>query len=147
MQIPTDIVSISWSDDQNLEKTNYFETDYCQLGLYYLCQYCGNWDLLAPTNAAEFIEVAAGSRGVIITRGLLEGKDTFQLRFVDDEEYPYMLMIEADFVGFPPERTTTDAIKGISFRIHKNKVGNTPIVMENVIYNEVETLPWVPRID
>ena len=36
MQIPTDIVTVSWGDDQNLMKTNYFETDYCQLGIYYL---------------------------------------------------------------------------------------------------------------
>jgi len=55
-------------------------------------------------------------------------------------------MIEVDFVGFPPEKSV-DAVKGISFRIHQNKVGNTPIVLKNVIFNEVETLPWVPRID
>ena len=146
MQIPTDIVTISWNDDQTLEKTNYFETDYYQLDLYYLCQFCGNWDLLVTPNASELIEAAASSRGVIITRGLLEGNDTFQIRFVDDEEYPYMVMIEADFVGFPPE-SSKDAIKGISFRIHQNKVGNTPVVLKNVIYNEVETLPWVPQID
>ena len=102
--------------------------------------------MLAPKNAAELIEAAAGSRGVIITRGLLQGKDTFQVRFVDDEEYPYIIMIEVDFVGFPPEKSP-DAINGILFRIHQNKVGNTPVVLENVVFNEVETLPWVPRID
>jgi len=146
MKIPTDTVLCSWGDDQKLEKTNYFQTDYYQLGLFYLCQFCGNWDLLVTSNASELIEAAAGSRGVIITRGLLEGKDTFQIRFVDDEEYPYLVMIEADFVGFPPERSK-DTVEGVSFRIHQDKVGNTPIVMKNVIYNDVETLPWVPRID
>ena len=33
MKIPTDMVMCSWGDDQKLTKTNYFETDYYQLGL------------------------------------------------------------------------------------------------------------------
>jgi len=146
MKIPTDIVKSSWGDDQKLSETNYFETDYYQLGLYYLCQFCGNWDLLVTPKASELIEAAEGARGVIITRGLLEGDDTFQIRFVDDEEYPYIIMIKADFVGVPPEKST-NAIEGNSFRIHLNKIGNTPVVLENVIYNDVEILPWVPKID
>jgi len=146
MKIPTDMVTVSWGDDQNLSKTNYFETDYCKLGIYYLCQYCGNWDLLIPSKATELIEAAGNSRGIIITRGLYEGNDTFQLRFVDDEEYPYMVMIEVDFVGFPPEKSEKP-VDGVQFSIHQNKVGNTPVVLKNVIYNEVDTLPWVPKLD
>jgi len=146
MKIPTDIVTVSWADDQSLKETNYFETDYYQLGLYYLCQFCGNWDLLVSSKASELIEAASGSRGVIITRGLLEGNDTFQIRFVDDEEYPYMVMIKADYVGFPPEKSI-DLVKGKVFKIHQNKVGNIPVVLENVFYNDIETLPWIPRID
>jgi len=146
MQIPTDMVTVSWGDDQNLSKTNYFETDYCQLGIYYLCQFCGNWDLLVSAKATELIEAAGSSRGVIITRGILEGTDTFQIRFVDDEEYPYMIMIEVDFVGFPPEKSEKP-VNGEKFSIHQNEVGNTPVVLKNVIYNEVDNLPWVPKLD
>ena len=146
MKIPTEAVMINWDGDINLTKTNYFETDYYQLGIHYLCQFCDNWDLLVPSDSAELIEVAGNSRGVIITRGLLEGYDTFQLRFVDDEENPYIIMIDADFVGYLPDKSDKP-VKGIQFRIHQNEVGNTPVVLKNVIYNEVDTLPWVPKLN
>jgi len=151
MKIPTDMVTFSWEKDHNLSSTNYFETDYYQLGLCCLCHSCGHWELLVPDEEVkseifELIEAAAGSRGVIITRGLNKGIDTFQIRFVDDDEYPYLVMIETNFVFYPPEKTER-LVRGTVFRIHQGKLGNTPVIIRNIVYNCVDTLPWVPRVE
>ena len=144
MIIPEDTVFINWDGDINLTMTNYFATKYYQNGIHYLCHFGEYWDLLLPIDSSEVIEAASNSRGVIITRGFLEGYDTFQIRFVDEEEHPYVIMVDADFVGYLPDKTERPVL-GKQFRIHQDKLGNTPVVLNNVFYNEAGTLPWVPE--
>jgi len=91
-------IQAQFDENDLLIRTNYWETEVCQKGYYYLIHYKGNYFLLTPENN-DLVSEIAGTQSIVISRGNYKGKnDCFEIMFEDNSDYPYMIILEDEQV-------------------------------------------------
>lgn len=89
----------------DIARTNYFDTHHARHGLYYLNWNAGAARLLVPDSAVPALEdMRTTKRSVIVTRGMLDGMDAYELFFDDDSQDPFSVTADARH----SDRTITD---------------------------------------
>ena len=76
--------------------TNYWDHEYCQKGYFYLTWNAGAGRLLIPEVQFPLISEMKTGNDVIISRGSLNGKDSYEILFEDYTEQPFSIHIGTD---------------------------------------------------
>ena len=95
---PGDPVYFS-NDGERLAATNYWQSPLARNGLYCMALNAGCLRLLVPSGrTGEVPEMTTGVREVVVTRGVLNGKDSVEIMFEDDSDAPYSIHLQTKMV-------------------------------------------------
>jgi hypothetical protein len=93
------------NDGAVLVSTNYWQTDHCAKGLFYMTTNAGCVRLLVPpVKEGDISEMTRGVREVVLTRGRLEGIDCVEIMFEDGSNSPFAIHMQATLADrlWPP---------------------------------------------
>jgi len=92
-------IQARFNDNGLLAETNYWNSEVCQKGYYYLIHHQGNYFLLVPENN-DLLQEITGTETIVITKGNYKGKDNwFEIMFEDNSDCPYMILMENEQVS------------------------------------------------
>ena len=80
---------------QEIVETNFFQTDFSKSNLFYLSWNAGAARLLIPIFDEVTLNEIKTADYVVISRGLLNGADAFELLFEDHTATPFCIHMEA----------------------------------------------------
>ena len=89
---PIEGIMIS-NDGRLIESTNYWSSIYAKNGKVYFSVNAGCIRLLLPDTTPPFIgdDVLDGTRYIIVTRGMIWGKDAYEVLFEDGSDNPFVI--------------------------------------------------------
>jgi hypothetical protein len=128
------------SDGPKLINTSYFESEWTQQGLAFLSWNAGAARLLIPDALINYLEDMKDCKYVVISHGLLNGNDAYEIMFEDESQSPFCLHISVDAC----DRVVSDLsyISEFDFSI----LTSTGVVFETKgKYRKVKTLPCRQR--
>jgi hypothetical protein len=108
----TELLIIS-NKGQAISNTNYWESNSCQSGLFFLSWNAGAGRLLIPDIHKSSIKDMESADYVIVSRGTLEGHDALELLFEDHSDTPLSIHIAMD----QTDRIIPDSDQGAEFVI------------------------------
>lgn len=74
--------------------TNYWRTEHCTRGLFYLSTNAGCLRLLVPpSQQGHLSDMQTGVREVLLTRGVLDGHEAIEILFEDGSAAPFALHV------------------------------------------------------
>ncbi len=77
-----------------IASTNYWLSEHAEKGLCYLSWNAGAGRLLLPDKASTILTDVNSADHVVITRGILRGKDSYEIMFDDGSDEPFALFID-----------------------------------------------------
>jgi predicted RNase H-like HicB family nuclease len=137
-------IQAQFDENDLLIRTNYWETEVCQKGYYYLIHYKGNYFLLTPENN-DLVSEIAGTQSIVISRGNYKGKnDCFEIMFEDNSDYPYMIILEDEQVY-----RITNMEEGWTgrFFIYSGSLENYVYHSDKVYYRVTQTIPFLQSVE
>lgn len=133
------------NDGVDIKSTNYWDSDLCKSGIYYLSINAGAYRLPLPPKMNAALKEIESANSVIISRGPLRGKtDGLELLFEDDSSNPYCLHMDTQAM----DRLPSDADlgwKGVLF-IYANGSNKPVIEFSRVYYRKVDQLPYLKPV-
>ncbi|MDR0552162.1 MAG: GNAT family N-acetyltransferase [Spirochaetaceae bacterium] len=136
-------ITNKFDKDGCLTGTNYWESELCGMGHYYLVCHKDSFSLLIPHNAKnsllkELFEQFCFS--VIITKGNYNGKpNCFELMFEDNSDEPYTILLEQEQV----DCSISKPVYGWNshFCIYSDGLEEETVYIKNVYFRTADTLP------
>jgi len=148
MKVPVTLdlpMTAQFNNDGTILSTDYWNTEMCQRGFYFMYFSNGVYSLLAPKDNSPILQEVKGTEPVIITRCLFRGKQNcFEIMFDDDSQDQYMLVLEPEQVFFHPSENDL-GWKG-KMNIYAGSVDNLKIKLSLVHYRIGDTLPFMQPV-
>ena len=137
-------IQAQFDEKDLLIRTNYWESEVCQNGYYYLIHYKGNYFLLTPENN-DLVNEIAGTQSIVISRGNYKGKnDCFEIMFEDNSDCPYMIILEDEQVY----RITNIEEGWIgNLYIYIGKLEKCNYHSNKVYYRTTQTIPFLQPVE
>jgi len=119
-------------------ETTYFDTEICSKGFYYLVHKNDKYFLLLPKwKEKELNEMQTGNH-VVITRGKLEGKDSFEIVFNDNTENPYAVLLrDEQFTRITPLKEGWNG----TLYVYSGDIDECRLIFYNVYYRIKDNIP------
>jgi hypothetical protein len=119
-------------------ETTYFDTEICSKGFYYLVHKNDKYFLLLPKwKEKELNEMQTGNH-VVITRGKLEGKDSFEIVFNDNSENPYAVLLrDEQFTRLTPLKEGWNG----TLYVYSGDIDECRLIFYDVYYRIKDTIP------
>ncbi len=91
----SDTITIG-NNGQQITDTNYWNHDYCKKGYFFLSWNAGACRLLVPDDQKNNITEMETGKEIIISRGLLNGKESYEILFEDFSDSPFSIHVGTD---------------------------------------------------
>jgi hypothetical protein len=130
------------NDEQKIEKTSYWESDFAENGLIFMSMNAGAFRLLLPPGlATEIVTEAKKATEVLISRGTYKDKDAVEILFEDGTKTPFVIHMGVNQVDMlPPDDDAKERVITLWTDGPKLEV-SLP-----AFYRRVPKLPWLkPR--
>jgi hypothetical protein len=137
---------LSFKPGGYLAQTDYWNTEMCRRGFYYMVHNNGIFSLLVPEiKINELIKELQTAESVIITRGTYKNKDDcFEIVFDDKTETPYSIMLEDE--QFHRASPLTEGWHGKLF-IYYNSYFESKLTFDKVYYRVKDVIPCYDPVE
>ena len=96
-------IKTEFDSNGNLTDTDYWDSELCKNGFYYMAFNNGVYSLLIPEAKTVILDEIRQSHAVVITKGSYRGKpNCFEIMFDDSSETPFMMILESEQVLLHP---------------------------------------------
>jgi hypothetical protein len=134
------------NDGEKIVSTNFWNTDTCRGGKFFLSINAGAYRLLLPPQL-KYLNDIITANAVIISRGpwVSEGRsDGIELLFEDGSDNPFCLFAGVESV----ERFPLDGDQGWKGKFYVYTGPGEPVVsFSSVYYRRVKKIPWLKRVE
>ena len=134
-------IKTGFDSNGNLTDTDYWDSELCKNGFYYMAFNNGVYSLLIPEAKTDILDEIRQAHAVVITKGnYKERRNCFEIMFDDSSETPFMMILESEQVLLHPTEEHK-GWKGI-FIIYIGDL-RKKCQFDSVYYRTAENIPFL----
>jgi hypothetical protein len=134
-----------YGDNGFLVETDYWNTEICEKGFYFLVYNMDKYFLLLPENKNGLLNEVVTAQSVVITKGSYKGKNNwFEIMFEDNTDNPYMIMLEDEqFLRASPLKEGWNG----QLYIYSDSLSKYKCNLDKVYYRVTDNLPCLKPVE